>query len=141
MTKLITDFWKKPAVIAPNNFVHKSLSNWALNIAVGCAHACRFCYVPSASTIKQAPRLAEFGVTDPDAEWGNYVLLRPWDEEKFRASLRSADRTPCEKLKPDGNRAVICCSTTDPYQVMRHPDPGKQRELAEASRTIIRRSL
>src|SRR5207302_2195443 len=103
--------WSSPAVIAPNNFVYKSLSNWAFNIAVGCTHACRFCYVPSAATIKQGPRLAEFGVKDPDAEWGNYVLLRPWDEEKFRVSLRAADRTPCNKLKPDGNRAVIYCST------------------------------
>jgi len=141
MSKLIADFWKNPAVIAPNNFVHKSLSNWAFNIAVGCTHACRFCYVPSTATIKQAPRLAQFGVDDPDADWGNYVLLRPWDEEKFRSSLRAADRTPFNKLKPDGNRAVIYCSTTDPYQVIRHPDPKKQHELAEASRTIVRRSL
>jgi DNA repair photolyase len=34
--------WSSPAVIAPNNFVYKSLSNWAFNIAVGCSHACRF---------------------------------------------------------------------------------------------------
>lgn len=141
MTKLVADFWRNPAVIAPNNFVHKSLSNWALNIAVGCAHACRFCYVPSAATIKQASRLAEFGVKDPDAEWGNYVLLRPWDEQKFRASLRAADRTPIEQLKPDGNRAVIYCSTTDPYQVIAHPDPDKRRQLAESARIMIRRSL
>ena len=141
MSKLIADFWRSPAVIAPNNFVYKSLSNWAFNIAVGCAHACRFCYVPSAATIKQGARLAEFGVSDPDQDWGNYVFLRPWDEQKFRASLRAADKTPLDQLKPDGNRAVIYCSTTDPYQVLPHPDAAKRRELAEASRTIIRRSL
>jgi DNA repair photolyase len=135
------DFWKNPAVISPNNFVHKSLSNWAFNIAVGCAHACRFCYVPSASTIKQAPRLAEYGVRDPDAEWGNYALLRKWDEDKFRASLRTAENTPRRDLKPDGNRAVIYCSTTDAYQVLAHPDVNKRRELAEAAKTMIRRSL
>src|SRR6266850_6163391 len=49
----LVDFWHAPAVIAPNNFVYKSLSNWAFNVAVGCSHACRFCYVPSAATIKQ----------------------------------------------------------------------------------------
>ncbi len=141
MSKAVADFWKNPAVIAPNNFVHKSLSNWAFNIAVGCTHACRFCYVPSTATIKQAPRLAEFGVDDPDADWGNYVFLRPWDEQKFRASLRAADKTPLDQLKPDGNRAVIYCSTTDPYQVLPHPDPGKRRELAETARTLIRKSL
>ena len=47
--------WHAPAVIAENNFVYKSLSNWAFNVAVGCSHACRFCYVPSAATIKQGP--------------------------------------------------------------------------------------
>jgi DNA repair photolyase len=141
MSDLLVDFWRNPAVIAPNNFVHKSLSNWAVNIAVGCAHACRFCYVPSAATIKQSARLAEFGVSDPDLDWGNYVFLRPWDEQKFRASLRAADKTPLDQLKPDGNRAVIYCSTTDPYQVLPHPDPGKRRELAETARTLIRKSL
>ena len=83
----------------------------------------------------------EHGVKDPDAEWGNYVLLRQWDEAKFRASLRSAERVPTSALKPDGNRAVIYCSTTDPYQVLRHPDAGRQRELRDAARTMIRRSL
>src|SRR5216110_2625033 len=86
--------WSAPAVIAENHFVYKSLSNWSFNTAVGCSHACRFCYVPSAATIKQGPKLAEYGVKDPDAEWGNYVLLRPWDEQKFLASLRTAENTP-----------------------------------------------
>jgi DNA repair photolyase len=134
-------YWHAPAVIAENNFVYKSLSNWAFNVAVGCSHACRFCYVPSAATIKQGPRLAEYGIKDPDAEWGDYVLLRPWDEQKFLASLRSAENTPVKQLNPDGNRAVIYCSTTDPYQVIRHRDPDRQRELAAHSRFLVRRSL
>src|ERR1022692_1145930 len=75
--------WRAPALIAPNNFIYKSLSNWSFNIAVGCSHACRFCYVPSAATIKQGPQLKDHGVADPDAEWGDYVLLRTWDEEKI----------------------------------------------------------
>src|SRR3989442_6393361 len=133
--------WHAPAVIAENHFVYKSLSNWAFNVAVGCSHACRFCYVPSTATIKQGPKLAEYGVKDPDAEWGDYVLLRPWDEQKFLASLRSAENIPRKQLKPDGNRAVIYCSTTDPYQVIRHPDPLRQRELAEHARHLVRRSL
>ena len=135
------DFWHAPAVIAENNFIYKSLSNWAFNVAVGCSHACRFCYVPSTATIKQGPKLAEYGVKDPDAEWGDYLLLRPWDEQKFLASLRSAENTPRKQLKPDGNRAVIYCSTTDPYQIIRHPDPARQRELAEHARFLVRRSL
>ena len=133
--------WSSPAVIAPNNFVYKSLSDWAFNIAVGCSHACRFCYVPSAATIKQGPKLAEYGVKDPDAEWGDYVLLRPWEEEKFLSSLRAAENTPKRLLKPDGNRAVMYCSTTDPYQVIHHSDPERQRMLSAHARRLVRRSL
>lgn len=134
-------FWHAPAVIAENHFVYKSLSNWAFNVAVGCSHACRFCYVPSAATIKQGPKLAEYGVNDPDAEWGDYVLLRPWNEQKFLASLRAAENTPRKQLKPDGNRAIMFCSTTDPYQVIRHPDPAQHRQLAGHARFLVRRSL
>jgi DNA repair photolyase len=133
--------WHAPAVIAPNNFIYKSLSNWAFNIAVGCSHACRFCYVPSVATIKQGPNLAKYGVQDPDAEWGDYVFLRPWDEEKFLTSLRAAEATPARLLKRDGNRAVIYCSTTDPYQVIRHPNSQRQRMLGKHARLLVRRSL
>jgi DNA repair photolyase len=133
--------WHAPAVIAENNFIYKSLSNWAFNVAVGCSHACRFCYVPSAATIKQGPKLAEFGVSDPDAEWGDYVLLRPWNEEKFLGSLRAAETTPRSQLKRDGNRAVIFCSTTDPYQVIHHSNPEQQKILGQHSRWLVRRSL
>jgi DNA repair photolyase len=133
--------WGYRAVIAPNNFVYKSLSNWAFNVAVGCSHACRFCYVPSAATNKLAKALARYGVADPDAEWGDYVLLRPWDEGKFLASLQAAEVTPTSKLKVDGNRAVIYCSTTDPYQVIRHQDHERQRLLTQHSRWLVRRSL
>jgi DNA repair photolyase len=133
--------WHAPAVIAENNFIYKSLSNWSFNVAVGCSHACRFCYVPSAATIKQGPKLAEYGVENPDAEWGDYVLLRPWEEDRFLASLRAAENTPKRLLKPDGNRAVMYCTTTDPYQVIHHPDPERQRMLSQHARRLVRRSL
>jgi DNA repair photolyase len=133
--------WSSPAVIAENNFVYKSLSNWSFNTAVGCSHACRFCYVPSAATIKQGPKLREYGVDDPDLEWGQYVLLRQWDEAKFLSSLRAAESLPKAALKPDGNRAVMYCTTTDPYQVIHHHDPERQKALALHSRQLVRRSL
>lgn len=139
--KSTVDFWDYPATIQPNNFVHKSLSNWALNYAVGCGHGCRFCFVPSVSTNKMASALRDYGVKNPDAEWGGYVLLRSWNEKKFLNSLRRAEETPLQVLKPDGNRAIFLCSTTDPYQVFRHPDPAKRKELAEASAFMVRRSL
>lgn len=69
-------------MISENQFVYKSLSNWTLNTAVGCDHACRFCYVPSTATIKQAGALQGFGVSDPDAEWAENV-------ERIEAHARS----------------------------------------------------
>jgi DNA repair photolyase len=133
--------WSKPAVIARNNFQYKSLSDWSFNTAVGCAHGCRFCYVPSVSTIKQATRLGEYGIADPDADWGAYVLLRPWDEAAFLGSLRAADKTPLRELSADGNRAVMFSTTTDPYQVIPHPDASRARELTIAGQRMVRRAL
>src|SRR5260221_8964715 len=72
------DFWHRPALITRNDFKFKSLSCWSFNISVGCSHACRFCYVPSTSTNRQATPLKQYGVKDPDTDWGDYSLLRPW---------------------------------------------------------------
>lgn len=135
------DFWSKPAVIARNNFVYKSLSCWSLNTAVGCAHACRFCYVPDVSTRKLQPALSQYGVQDPDAEWGEYVLVRPWDERVFLASLQKANWTAIESLNRDGNRAVMLCTTTDPFQIIRHPDPERRKELQGALELNTERAL
>jgi len=136
MNTEIVNIWHRPATIEQNNFAYKSLSNWSMNIAVGCGHGCRFCYVPEVSTKKQAEPLREYGVKDPDAEWGQYVLLRSWDADKFYASLDTAKNTPKKDLKLDGNRAVIYCSTTDPYQVFR-----TSKELTGRAEQLVRNSL
>jgi hypothetical protein len=102
--------WPHAAVISANNFVFKSLSSWSFNIAVGCCHGCAFCYVPSVATLKQARRLSAYGVTDPDQEWGRYVLLRSWDETKFLASVRR--RIICESFSAIYEwRGISLCST------------------------------
>lgn len=114
--QMIADVWNRPATIERNRFVHKSLSCWSYNIAVGCNHACRFCYVPDASTNKLAGKLAPLGVSDPDAQWGDYVFVRDWDGDAFVRSLMKAEAE--KDLNPDGNRAVMMCTTTDPYQTI-----------------------
>jgi DNA repair photolyase len=130
-----------PATIAENKFVNKSLSNWALNLFIGCLHGCRFCYVTETSIRKGAGHIKSFGVKDPVKDWGNYVLVRPWNLQKFRSSLRKAEKTPSHQLKPDGNRAVMLCTTTDAYQVVRHPDPAKRKLLQDHARHVRRESL
>lgn len=62
-------------------------------------------------------QLKALGVNDPDEEWGDYAFIRPWDQKAFMASLKKAQEKPLHELKPDGNRAVMFCTTTDPYQV------------------------
>lgn len=136
-----TGIWPKSAVIARNNFRYKSLSCWSYNIAVGCEHACRFCYVPSVSTNKMGPKLAELGVKDPDAEWGDYVFLRDWNKQAFDNSLRRATQLQAAELNADGNRAVMFCTTTDPYQVMRGATPELTRELQAKRRGLTRWAL
>ena len=127
--------WEHHAVVARSYFKHKSLCCWSVNVAMGCLHGCTFCYVPSTSANKQEKGLGKKGVKNPGGEWGQYGFLRNWDEKKFLASLRKAENTPRDDLNPDGNRAVIYSSTTDPYQAW--PTP----ELRERSREIMRRSL
>ncbi len=135
------DFWPHPAVISENNFKYKSLSNWAFNISMGCVHACRFCYVPDASANWQAAELKNYGVADPDEQWGSYSLLRPWDEHEFLKSLRKADGTLISELKPDGNRAVMLCTTTDPYQTFMASTPEKTQLLNASAQALVRKAL
>jgi DNA repair photolyase len=148
---MISSFWHRPATIENNNFKFKSLSDWSYNIAVGCEHACTFCYVPAVSTTRGqvAIALKTNGVKDPDAEWGEYVFLRQWKEQTFLTSLKNAEaRTD---LSRDGNRAVMLCTTTDPYQVLRSPqrpedtDPqaGLKRtvDLQKLRNTLVREAL
>ena len=138
---MVSGVWDQPATIQINNFKFKSLSAFSFNTAVGCGHGCRFCYVPETSTNKLKPTLAKLGVNDPDGDWGRYVFPRQWDEKRFLVSLRHAENIPAEELSGDGHRAVMFCTTTDPYQVIRNVDPRVGRELTQAHRQLVRRAL
>lgn len=130
-----------PATIEENHFKYKSLSMWALNLFMGCAHGCRFCYVTETSTNKQRSLLRSHNVKDPVKDWGRYVLVRPWDRRKFMTSLRKAEKTPPSRLNRDGNRAVFLCSTTDPYQMIRNDDAVEQNNLNDLARQMLRDAL
>lgn len=141
----VADFWDHPPTIQQNNFKFKSLSSFSYNVAVGCNHACRFCYVPEVSTNRMAAVLdAKWGEgqMDPDADWGQYVFVRPFDEKAFRASLRKAVKLDEEgKLKPDGNRAIMLSTTTDPYQAIYHPDQQTRAKLNGGLEEAVRKAL
>ncbi|MCH1498080.1 MAG: hypothetical protein L7U83_03330 [Akkermansiaceae bacterium] len=129
-----------PVAIVRNNFKHKSLSDWSLNLHVGCMHRCRFCFCPSVN-VQQNNRIKSHGVADPVNDWGSYLLVRPWNEKRFRASLLKAENTPLEQLSHDGNRAIMASTMTDPYQVIRERDLIKQRRMQDIARSTRRRAL
>jgi len=137
----LVDVWKYPLVMGVTGFHFKSLCNFTVNPCMGCGHGCPFCYVPEVSASKQKAGLAEHGVTDANGQWGEYVLLRRWDEEAFRKSLQECTKTPASKLQPGGHRAVMMSSTTDPYQHLRHPDTARARELNACRAAMVRRAL
>ncbi len=138
---MISAMHDSPATIEPNHFKYKSLSSWALNLFMGCVHGCRFCYVTDTSTRRQKGLLKPFGVNDPVQDWGSYVLVRPWIRTKFMASLLEAEQTHPGFLNADGNRAIILCSTTDPYQLIRNTDRAKQEQLNTHARWMLREAL
>ena len=138
----IAEFWSNPPLIARNNFKFKSLSNWSYNVAVGCNHACRFCYVPEVSTIRMGGKLEPLGVSNPDEQWGEYVFVRPFDEKAFRASLaRAIKEDRSGTLPKDGNRAIMLCTTTDPYQMIYHPDEATRKKLNGGLEEAVRKAL
>ena len=142
-----------PLQILQNNFKFKSLSNWSCNICNGCPHGCSFCYVPDSSTVKQEKRLEATGKIPQqwinertsgfhwaDAHWGEYTFLKTWDERVFRNSLKRAERK--QGLPVDGNRAVMLCTTTDPYFTVSIPGNPEMTSLQNARRRgLVRRAL
>ncbi len=138
----MVNFWHKPVGIELNHFLHKSLSDWKCNISVGCNHGCLFCYVPAVATKFQKPVLKErYGVDDPGVQWGEYVLLRPLDEEQLLKAIRAAENRPLSELSPDGNRAVMLCTTADAYQTITSPNKELKRRLNAERAHMVRRIL
>ena len=85
----ISGMWTNPVSIGESFFVNKSLCVFSVNMAMGCAHGCIFCYVTE--TLKyQEKKLRKLGVCEPGRDWGKYVFLRPFDEDHFRKSLKAA---------------------------------------------------
>ncbi len=86
-------------------------------------------------------KLSIKGVDDPVMQWGQFLFVRHWDEDAFLDSLKRAERTPREKLSPDGHRAILFSSATDPYQDIRHPDDQLAATLNGQLRLMVRRAL
>ena len=66
------------AVLSESGLNEKHLCDYVINVATGCRHGCKFCYVPSTPAIRTRPEMLkeEVNVDSAQAEWGNYVLYR-----------------------------------------------------------------
>src|SRR5437899_1125823 len=101
-----------------NGGVGKQLSDgWCLNFAVGCTHACPFCYVDE---IHKRFGLARYGEAVRQ-RWGNYLLV----PENLDAAI---DQTPWKNW---AGKEAMMSSTHDPYLPT----------LASAARAILEHAL
>lgn len=92
----------------------KGLCDYVINIASGCLHGCTFCYVPSTPAIRtRQTQLREKGVTNPQMDWGKYLLVRENIPELLEKKL---NRKKTWRVTSSGQGVVMLCSGTDPYQ-------------------------
>lgn len=97
--------------------IGKELSDgWALNFAIGCTHACRFCYVDSIHKRYGQKR----GGSIVSRPWGNYFLVPSNIEQAIRETKWS---------RWEGIEAMMS-STHDPYLPQLLPVTRKILELA-----------
>ncbi|AON96457.1 radical SAM protein [Acidianus two-tailed virus 2] len=114
----------RPPLIKPskltyveNGGVGKELSDgWALNFAIGCIHACPFCYVDNIHKRFTFTRVGDV-VQRP---WGMYFL-------KPRNIDETIKKTPWKRWK---GKLVMMSSTHDPYLPQLYPIPRKILEKA-----------
>lgn len=66
------------AVLSESGLNSKHLCDYVVNVATGCRHGCKFCYVPSTPNIRARPDMLkqEADVDNGQKEWGKYVLYR-----------------------------------------------------------------
>ena len=102
-------------VLGESGLYHKSLCDYVINVATGCTHGCKFCYVPSTPNItaRQDMLADQVGVDDGQQEWGSYLLYRDDLPERLATKL---DRKQKWKQTDRGRGVVMLSSGTDCYQ-------------------------
>lgn len=109
------------AILSQSGLNDKYLCDYVINVATGCSHGCKFCYVPSTPNIRTRPdMLADtVDVDDPQKEWGSYVLYRDEIPEKLPGIL---DRKRKWKSTKKGCGIVGVSFATDCYMDRRAGD-------------------
>lgn len=77
------------AILSESGLNSKYLCDYVINVATGCRHGCKFCYVPSTPNIRARPDMLKdaASVQNSQKEWGSYVLYRDDLPERLDAHL------------------------------------------------------
>lgn len=102
-------------ILSQSGLFHKSLCDYVINVATGCTHGCKFCYVPSTPNItaRQDMLKEKVDVDDGQQQWGGYLLYRDDLPERL---ARKLERKRKWEWTPRGRGVVMLCSGTDCYQ-------------------------
>lgn len=104
-------------VFSESKLYKKSLCDYVINVATGCRHGCRFCYVPSTPAIDSREDMLghQADVEHPQKDWGSYLLYRDDLPERLHKGLREQDWSEWNKTER-GRGIVMLSSGTDCYQ-------------------------
>ncbi len=105
------------SVLSASKLHEKSLCDYVINVATGCRHGCRFCYVPSTPAVDSREEMLEekAEVDDPQRNWGSYILYRDDLPERLHQGLQKKNFSDWKKT--DRGRGIVMLSSgTDCYQ-------------------------
>lgn len=105
------------AVMSESHLHTKSLCDHVINVATGCRHGCKFCYVPTTPAVEHREEMLaeQADVDDAQQDWGSYLLYR--DDLPERLGRVLDERDPSERKQTDRGRGVVMLSSgTDCYQ-------------------------
>lgn len=102
------------AVLSESALHKKHLCDYVINVATGCRHGCKFCYVPSTPAVRTRPEMLEeeAGVENAQQEWGEYVLYRDGLADRLDGKL---ERKRVWKETDNGCGIVGISFATDCY--------------------------
>lgn len=105
------------AVLSESSLNEKSLCDYVINVATGCLHGCKFCYVPTTPAVESREEMLseKAEVEDAQRDWGSYLLYRDDLPERLHQELgqREEDEWECTER---GRGIVMLSSGTDCYQ-------------------------
>ncbi len=118
------------AVFSESKLHEKSLCDYVVNVATGCRHGCKFCYVPTTPAIDSRDEMLadQADVEDPQRDWGSYLLYRDDLPERLRQELDDRDFETDWKRTERGRGVVMISSGTDCYQ---------DRRAAQITRGVV----